>query len=166
MFRRSGAISKVLYVKQTFSVNIPDTPGLLAFCGKYPTKFFYDAGSSTFSVRGKIEEDEYRELLKAYQDKKEVHQDIRKIKDLSQTYLSDGELCDLETFAKRIRGEVLFARAWLLCEGQSEYLLIRYFAELLGYLDASVLAVIDFQNNGSPGAFGWRQVFKIHAYDL
>ena len=58
---------------------------------------------------------------------------------------------------------MLFARAWLLCEGQSEYLLIRYFAELLDKpLDQSGVTVIDFQNNGSPGAFvGLARAFEI-----
>jgi putative ATP-dependent endonuclease of OLD family len=59
--------------------------------------------------------------------------------------------------------EVFFARAWLLCEGQSEYLLLRYFAELLGKpLDQAGVTVIDFQNNGSPGSFvGLARVFEI-----
>jgi putative ATP-dependent endonuclease of OLD family len=58
---------------------------------------------------------------------------------------------------------VLFARAWLLCEGQSEYLLLRYFAELLEKpLDQFDVTVIDFQNNGSPGAFiGLARTFEI-----
>ena len=76
---------------------------------------------------------------------------------------SDNYLADLDTYAKRIRGEVLFAHAWLLCEGQSEYLLLRYFAELLGKrLDEAGVTVIDFQNNGSPGAFvGLARAFEI-----
>jgi putative ATP-dependent endonuclease of OLD family len=78
-------------------------------------------------------------------------------------YLSDNDLADLDTYAKRIRGEILFARAWLLCEGQSEYLLLRYFAKLLKKpLDQVGVAVIDFQNNGSPSAFvGLARAFEI-----
>jgi putative ATP-dependent endonuclease of OLD family len=73
------------------------------------------------------------------------------------------ELAKLETNAKRIRGEIFFARGWLLCEGQSEYLLLRYFAELLGKsLDSHGISVIDFQNNGSPGAFvGLAKAFEV-----
>jgi len=78
-------------------------------------------------------------------------------------YLSNDDLNQLDTFAKRIRGEILFARAWLLCEGQSEYLLLRYFAELRDKpLDRAGVAVIDFQNNGSPGAFvGLARAFAV-----
>ena len=90
----------------------------------------------------------------AYPRKTDVHAQLKRLYDESQIYLSDSDLAGLDTYAKRIRGEVLFARAWLLCEGQSEYLLLRYFAELLEKpLDQFGITVIDFQNNGSPSAF-------------
>jgi putative ATP-dependent endonuclease of OLD family len=110
-----------------------------------------------------MEEKEYRDLLTIYPRQVAVHAKLKNLKNESQLYLSDDDLADLDTFAKRIRGEVLFARAWLLCEGQSEYLLIRYFAELLNTpLDNAGITVIDFQNNGSPGAFvGLARVFEI-----
>ena len=77
--------------------------------------------------------------------------------------LSGDELQALDLYCKRTRGEILFARAWLLCEGQSEYVLLRYFAELLGSpLDNNGVSIIDFQNNGSPGAFvGLGEAFGI-----
>ena len=72
----------------------------------------------------------------------------------SQWYIEDSELSDLQTYVSRMRGDVIFARGWLLCEGQSDYTIIRYFAEMLGGgLDFACVALIDFQNNGSPGAF-------------
>jgi putative ATP-dependent endonuclease of OLD family len=110
-----------------------------------------------------MEQAEYRELLALYPEQSEVHAELRRLREESQLYLSDTDLADLETYAKRIRGEVLFARAWLLCEGQSEYLLLRYFAELLGTpLDQAGVTVIDFRNNGSPGAFvGLARAFEI-----
>jgi putative ATP-dependent endonuclease of OLD family len=53
-----------------------------------------------------------------------------------------------------MRGEILFARCWLLCEGQTEYILLHQFSMILNQqLDANAVAVIDYQNNGSPGAF-------------
>ena len=42
---------------------------------------------------------------------------------------------------------------WLLCEGPSEFVLLRYFAEAVGTpLDQKGVSVIDFQNNGAPAA--------------
>lgn len=153
MFRRHGASSKVLYVKRFFTANVPNTPQLLTFCGKN-AKFEYHEGTATLKANGKIEEKEYRKLLTIYPRQPEVHAQLKSLYKQSQLYLSDNDLAELDTYAKRIRGEVLFARAWLLCEGQSEYLLLRYFAELMGTsLDQAGITVIDFQNNGSPGAF-------------
>ena len=163
MFRRDGPSSKVLYVRQFFTAKVPETQELLTFCTGNAPKFAYHTGTSTLSVRGKVEDRKYRDLLRIYPGQKEVHAELKRLKDESQLYLSDNDIADLETYAKRIRGEVLFARAWLLCEGQSEYLLLRYFADLLEKpLDQAGVAVIDFQNNGSPGAFvGLARAFEI-----
>jgi putative ATP-dependent endonuclease of OLD family len=154
MFRRNGSSSKILYVKRSFSVKAPNTPELLEFCKNNAPKFDYHEGTATLYVNGKMEEREYRKLLMIYPRQTDVHARLKRLYGESQIYLSDGDLADLDTYAKRIRGEVLFARAWLLCEGQSEYLLLRYFAELLEKpFDQFGITVIDFQNNGSPGAF-------------
>lgn len=163
MFRRSGPSSEVLYVKQVFKTKVPETEDLSQFCHNSASKFDYHMGTSTLTVRGRIEEREYRKLLNIYSGQNDVHAKLQKLYNESQLYLSDSDLADLDTYAKRIRGEVLFARAWLLCEGQSEYTLLRYFAELLGQsLDQAGITVIDFQNNGSPGAFiGLAQAFEI-----
>jgi putative ATP-dependent endonuclease of OLD family len=163
MFRRDGPSSKVLYVKQDFIASVPNTPGLLKFCTNNAPKFGYHEGTSILTVNGNMEEKEYRDLLKIYPGQNEVHAELKRLSDESQLYLSDNDLTDLDTYAKRIRGEVFFARAWFLCEGQSEYLLLRYFAELLGKpLDQAGVTVIDFQNNGSPGAFvGLARSFEI-----
>ncbi len=163
MFRLDGPSSKVLYVKRFFTTKVPETQELLKFCTNNALKFDYHTGTSTLSVSGRMEEKEYRDLLVVYSDQNEVHAELKRLRDESQLYLSDNDLTNLDTYAKRIRGEVLFARAWLLCEGQSEYLLLRYFAELLEKpLDQAGVAVIDFQNNGSPGAFvGLGRAFEI-----
>jgi len=163
LFRRDGPSSKVSYVKRFFTAKVPKTQKLLNFCTNNAHKFAYYSGTSTLSVSGRMEEKEYRDLLTIYSGQIEVHAELKRLRDESRLYLSDNDLADLDTYAKRIRGEILFARAWLLCEGQSEYLLLRYFAELLGKsLDQAGVAVIDFQNNGSPGAFfGLARAFEI-----
>jgi len=163
MFRRDGPISKVVYIKQRFTAMVPQAEELVRFCADKSAEFSYHSGTSTLSVSGRMEDREYRELLKIYPGQSDVHARLKQLRDESQLYLSDDDLNQLDTFAKRIRGEILFARAWLLCEGQCEYLLLRYFAELLGKpLDRTGVAVIDFQNNGSPSAFvGLARAFGI-----
>ncbi len=102
-------------------------------------------------------------MLRIYAGQNEVHSVLKKLKNESQLYLDENDLQDLGTYVKRIRGDILFASAWLLCEGQSEYLIVRYFSDLIGKpLDQTGIAVVDFQNNGSPGAFiGLAQTFEI-----
>lgn len=69
-------------------------------------------------------------------------------------YIDNDELRQLETFARRIRGEVFFARRWLIVEGQSEYLLMHALGRQLGYdLDEHGVSVIDSVNNGNPATF-------------
>ena len=163
LLRRDGSSSKVFYVKRFFTGKVPETQELLDFCTNNASKFAYHTGTSTLSVSGRMEKKEYRDLLTIYSGQIEVHTELKRLRDESRLYLSDNDLADLHTYAKRIRGEILFACAWLLCEGQSEYLLLRYLAELLGKsLDQAGVAVIDFQNNGSPGAFvGLARAFEI-----
>ncbi len=154
IFRRNGPLSKVLYIKKFFTAKIPETQKLLKFCEDRSSKFEYSSSTSTLAVRGRLEKKEHKELFLMYPNQDEIHIQLKQLNSESQLYLSDEDLKKLDTYAKRIRGEVLFARAWLLCEGQSEYLLIRYFAELLKKpLDQGGVTVIDYQNNGSPGAF-------------
>jgi putative ATP-dependent endonuclease of OLD family len=154
MFRRDGPSSKVLHVKRSFTAKVPINPDISKYCKDKAPKFDYHEKDLVLTVNGKMEEKEYRELLALYPGQGDVHVEIKRLNRESQFYLSGDELSALETSAKRIRGEVLFARAWLLCEGPSDYLLLRYFAELLGQpLDQAGVTVIDFQNNGSPGSF-------------
>jgi len=163
MFRKDGPLSRVVYIKRYFTTTVPEVEGLQVFCTNNSAKFSYHTGTLTLSLHGRMEQHEYRTLLTLYSKQKDIHTKLRQLKDESTSYLSDNDLTDLDTFAKRIRGEILFARAWLLCEGQCEYLLMRYFAELMNKpFDSCGVAVIDFQNNGSPDAFvGLARAFDI-----
>lgn len=163
MFRRDGPLSRVVHIKRHFTTTVPDVAGLQEFCAHNSAKFSYHTGTLTLSLHGRMEQREYRALLTLYSTQTDIHAKLRQLKDESKSYLSDDDLTNLDTFAKRIRGEILFARAWLLCEGQCEYLLMRFFAELMNKpFDSCGVSVIDFQNNGSPDAFvGLARAFDI-----
>ena len=93
-------------------------------CKNNASKFSYSESESALSINQKLSEKEYRSLLKIYPSQPETHLQLKKLRDESRMLLSKDDLKDLDTYAKRIRGEILFAGAWLLCEGQSEYLQI------------------------------------------
>ena len=153
VFRRYGALSKVFYIKRQFVSNIPNTPELLKFCIGNSPRFEYKVNTQTLIVKKRIKKEELLALQKLYLEE-EVKIKLKKLYNESQLYISDEEIGKLDTFAKRVRGEILFARGWLLCEGQTENLLLKYFAELMNKpLDLYGITVIDFQNNGSPGIF-------------
>ncbi|MCL4326581.1 MAG: AAA family ATPase [Candidatus Thermoplasmatota archaeon] len=157
VFRRDGPVSKVFYIKSQFSINIPKNPELLKFCEENNpafSAFEYKEDIVTLVVKKRIGKQEFLALQELYSDQKDVKEQLENLYNESQLYINNEELGKLDTFVKRIRGEVLFARAWLLCEGQTENLLVKYFAELMDMpLDQYGVTVIDYQNNGSPGIF-------------
>jgi len=68
--------------------------------------------------------------------------------------ISEEDEEELSFLGRRLRGEIFFARRWLLVEGQCEYLLVRALGKVLGYdLDQHGAAVIDFQNNGNASVY-------------
>jgi putative ATP-dependent endonuclease of OLD family len=61
---------------------------------------------------------------------------------------------ELRFHGRRVRGEIFFARRWILVEGVSEYLLIHALGQAFGWpLDAHGIAVIDFQQSGNAGIY-------------
>lgn len=147
MFKRNGSSVKVLYIKRRFEAHLPDSRDLGKLYSNNP-KFSYRKGRDTLVVTGSVSERERESLVECCPESVE---EIERLCLESSSYITDQELVQAETSAKRMRGEILFANGWFLCEGQSEYPLVQFFANVLGTpLDAEGIAVIDFQNNGSP----------------
>jgi len=157
VLRRSADGTQAFWLRQGFEATIPDNNKLQRFCSANQAKYEYDAATGQLKARGAITEDEYRSLLKCYTSKEEraeVHPKLKQLRQDAALIVSDEELGKMETWARRMRGEIFFARSWLLCEGQSDYILLHCFADLIGTpLDAHGVAVIDYQNCGSPGPF-------------
>ena len=148
--------TQVRSLPAAFSVQVPQIPALNSTVANHP-ELSYVVATSTLTVAGNLEKGTYRDLLTAYaghQDKNAIHAALRGLKERAKLFVSDSELADLETFARRIRGEIFFARRWFLVEGQSEFHLMHALARALAYdLDEHGVAVIDAQNNGNPAIF-------------
>lgn len=79
---------------------------------------------------------------------------IEELRHNARVLVTADEEDDLAIAGRRLRGEVFFAGRWALVEGQCEFLLLHAISEALGWpLDQHGVAVIDFQNNGSPGIY-------------
>ena len=140
-----------------FRAPIPHIPALDGIIHGAAGLLSHDRGLGELVLAGTMPEPTFRLLLQAYHGRPDtlvLHASLRALLDKSKTYIPDMELEQLETFARRVRGEIFFARRWLLVEGQSEYHLMHGLANGLGYnLDEHGVSVIDFQNNGNPESF-------------
>jgi putative ATP-dependent endonuclease of the OLD family len=150
-----GTVIKSL--PREFRCRIPNLPGLPAVMAKAPALLNYDSGLSELVIKGELTTPLYQDLLQVYHgqpDTADYHVKLRAARDASFEFIPDVELVKLETFARRIRGEIFFASKWILVEGQSEYHMLHGMAKAMGYdLDENGVGVIDFQNNGNPECF-------------
>jgi putative ATP-dependent endonuclease of OLD family len=140
-----------------FRCRIPHIPELDPIVAGSGGLLEYDSGLSELVIKGVLPTATYNALLVPYHgraDTADIHAKLRASRDASLEYIPDEELTKLETFARRIRGEIFFANKWLLVEGQSEYHITHGMAKAMGYdFDEHGISVIDFQNNGNPECF-------------
>lgn len=155
--RASSEGSTIHALPTQFVERIPPNDKLVALVAKYPGTLSYDPITEELTALGSISEDRYRELLVCFtsqEERERIHPVLRALYERARTFIPDTDLERLEEWARRIRGEIFFSKAWLLCEGQTEYLLLHFFMDVQSLnLDAYGVSVIDYQNNGSPGAF-------------
>lgn len=149
--------TEIQWLPPSFSAQVPHVLALDNLVARSGGLLIYDRAAKMLTVRGKLEEALYRDLLTCYgthPDRAVIHGVLRELRDKSLLYIPDDELRKLETFARRIRGEIFFARRWLIVEGQGEYLIVHALARALGYdLDEHGVSVIDAVNNGNPATF-------------
>ena len=108
-------------------------------------------------MTGALDERTYRALLACcggHERRAELERVLRDLRDRSSLFIDDDELHSLETYARRMRGEIFFANRWLIVEGQADYLIVHALAHAMEYdLDAHGVSVIDAKNNGNPATF-------------
>ncbi len=149
--------TEVRSLPANFSESFPHLDGLDAVVNEAGRLLFYESASETLTVHGSLEENRYRALLRCcaqHQRRSDLESRLRDLKDRSSLYVADDELLTLETYARRMRGEIFFAERWLIVEGQADHLLVHAIAHALDYdLDRHGVSVIDAQNNGNPATF-------------
>ena len=157
LVRFTGNGTEVKSLPATVSASVPELDGLDRVVQGSNCSLQYERASQTLTVRGKLGKDAYRALLTCcagHGRRRELEGVLRDLRDRSSRYVSDDELRSLETFARRIRGEIFFAECWMIVEGPSDYQIVHALAHAMRYdLDWQGVSVIDAQNNGSPQAF-------------
>ena len=157
LVRLTSKGTEVRSLPEEFSVSISPFDGLDEVVSTSNDLLTYNKTSQTLTVRGSLDEGTYSKLIRHCGENKrrdELSSKLRSLRDRSMLYIEESELQSLETFARRMRGEIFFAERWLIVEGQADYLIVHAMACALGYdLDRHGVAVIDAQNNGSPAIF-------------
>lgn len=154
MLRLSSTGKRLYRVRKELRVALHPTTQLSALVSANSSRFRYEASPPTLVVTGYPTEAELEGLKKVYARNEMAVRELSRLEGDLPTLVSAADLTRLETYVKRIRGEALFARGWLLCEGQSDHVYLRYFSEVAGLdLDREGISLIDFKNNGSLGAF-------------
>jgi putative ATP-dependent endonuclease of OLD family len=134
--------------------------------GKHLSQFEKDTQTGTVAATVWFEESVANDLAgcwKTSSDAQIVKEKVKAFRHDCRVLVSKEDERDLALLGRRMRGEIFFARRWVLAEGQSEYALLHALGVALGYdLDQHGVAVIDFQNNGNPGVYaGLADAFDI-----
>ena len=149
--------TQVKSLPASFSASIPDLNGLDDVVNRSDDRLRYERAASTLTVNGKLDERTYRALLACcgqHERRADIERELKELRDRASHYVDDDELQSLETYARRMRGEIFFAERWLIVEGQADYLIVHALAFAMKYdLDAHGVSVIDAQNNGRPDTF-------------
>lgn len=149
--------TEVASLPSRFTASVPHVPALDAVVAGSGGLIQYERATATLTVNGALQESQCRGLMACYgthQESLAIQATLRDLQSRSLLYMPDDELKALETFARRIRGEIFFARRWMIVEGQAEYLIVQALARRLGYdLDENGVSVVDAMNNGHPATF-------------
>ena len=155
LLRRTPDGIKAFYVQNSVSVALPPNEAIEALTSNND-QLSYNARTSSLCSSRRIDEQLCRKIMRCYPspNNKEIIQSIHQFRTHSLELIEESDLEALEDWARRIRGEVFFSSAWLLCEGQSEVFLLTALFDALGLnLDTYGVSLIDYKNNGNPRAF-------------
>ena len=149
--------TQVKSLPASFSASFPDIDGLNDIVRRSAGRLNYESASKTLTVSGSLDESTYRDLLThcgQHEQRAQLEGALRDLRDRASLHIGDDEIQSLETYARRMRGEIFFAERWLIVEGQADYLIVHALADAAGYdLDAHGVSVIDAKNNGNPATF-------------
>ncbi|MCK1562810.1 AAA family ATPase [Bradyrhizobium sp. 173] len=128
--------------------------------------FFKDTSSGRVAARSWFSEDVASSLAHCYRRDTDAAAKIEVVSELrhsSRILPSAEDEAELGFHCRRERGEIFFARRWIMVEGVTEYLLLHAIGKALGWpLDDNGVAVIDFTQSGSAGVYpALAEAFKI-----
>lgn len=118
---------------------------------------FRDSSTNRVSVRSWFNQQLEEDLQRCYRnevDFAQQRQAVRLLRHSSRVLPTVEDEAELGFHGRRIRGEIFFARRWILVEGVTEYLLLHALGRAFDWhLDTHGVSVIDFQQSGGAGIY-------------
>ena len=156
--RLRGGRSEIAALQQPIVSDLPWNPHLDGFVnGRGRDTFSRDAQSNCVAARRWFNQDTADRLLNCYRSDPELAERSGQVQELRRSCrllpsAEDEE--ELGFHGRRVRGEIFFARRWVLVEGVTEYLLVHAIGKALDWpLDDHGVAVVDFQQSGNAGIY-------------
>ena len=155
---RDGCTQVSMLPKNVVSA-LPWNPAMDGFVkgGAGKALFFRDATTGNVAAQSWISEEVRDGLRRCFRDDpaaEERFEAIDQLRRLCRVLPSAEDEEELQFHGRRVRGEVFFARRWILVEGVTEYLLLHALGKAFGWpLDNYGVSVIDFQQSGSAGIY-------------
>lgn len=157
LLRRREGKTHICVVRRSATAFVPSRPELADAVSKSRGQLSFDATTGALVAQGPIPDRMLRRLLTVYSsvpDRAEVHPKLRKLSDESITILEDDDVLALRHAVSRLRGELFYARLWIIVEGESDLEIASMFLEREGVdIDRSGITVINAQMCGSPALF-------------
>ncbi len=119
--------------------------------------FLRDSVTGRVAARSWFSEGKEQNLARCYRREADVgakRELVRQLRHDCRILPSAEDEDELGFHGRRVRGEIFFARRWILVEGVTEYLLVHALGKALGWpLDTHGVSVIDFQQSGNAGIY-------------
>ena len=165
--RLRGGRSEIAALQQQVVSDLPWNPHLDGFVnGRGKDTFVRDVQRNCVVARRWFNQDTADRLLNCYRrdpDLPERGGQVRELRRSCRLLPSVDDEEELGFHGRRIRGEIFFARRWVLVEGVTEYLLVHAIGKGLHWpLDDHGVAVVDFQQSGNAGVYpALAEAFRI-----
>ena len=158
MVRLTDEGTEIRWLPATFAASgIPWVEGLEQIVNGSHGLLEHDRRTGVLTVNGQVDESTFSKLQNCFADHNRVDKistALEELRNESVLYMPDDELQKLESWARRMRGEVFFAEQWMIVEGSSDYLIVEALAQALDYdLDEHGVTLIDAKNSGDPVSF-------------
>ena len=157
LVRLQDGCTEFSLLPQYIETELPWNDRLESILADDGSRVFFRDPSGKVEVRSWFDEKNAKMLIHCYRDDPDRVQRVQAIRCLrhqSRILLTIDDEQKFGFHGRRIRGEIFFARHWILVEGLTEYLLLNALGIALDWpLDAHGVAVIDFQQSGSAGIY-------------